>query len=763
MECPDANALQELLSGQLSANERSELAKHLDGCAECRTLVAALAREATGVAEPGSGRRGVAVQRDPSGAARAALEDTLAPSEALGMAATVDSSSAGPVAATPGVLRAGQKLGRYEVSARLGAGAMGVVYSALDPELGREVAIKVLRRPDPLLRDRLSREARAMAQVNHPNVVAVYDVGTVDDQVYVEMELVRGQSLRQWQAARRRSVSEIVEIYVGAGRGLAAAHAAGVVHRDFKPDNVLIGEDGRPRVTDFGLAGSLARAAAPLDPAPRARGAGGPAAASSSGAAALRASSSLEVSLTQTGVLLGTPVYMSPEQFEGGNVDPRSDQWAFCVSLFEALFERRPFSGSTWDELAQQVTTASISPGRGNSDTSRASPALRRIVRRGLSLRPGDRHVTMQALLAELGRDRGTPWRRAALGCAVVATIFAAGLLADSLVRQRAEEATTQTFRATGGQLERSVALRYESFVALADASYSVPVMHTVLGHKDQADFGFGEQSSDTENLALVHDNLTSADWIAWAQRSSRATIAVGDYKGRLLFTSADPQRWGADLLVLSAAAKAFDAVRAHPGDGDARRSGGAMVARYDDPRVMDAELFGSSPPAGLAVLFARALVVGGVPLGLFVQAIDGTQLLDDVSVGADVLLSLVAPDGSAVGAAPRSATRALTRLPSPSPSAPASGASPAPSSAVGDIAEARDHGKLFLVQARPLLSLDGKGTIATLVLAREVDPGLSGLFAHARTVFGAAAALLLAMAVVTGWRARALSLLRRW
>jgi serine/threonine protein kinase len=717
MECPDANALQDLMSGRLASAARDQLTEHLDACRECRSVLATLARE-----EP----------------ARLPFDETLVPRDRIGGADTVDSGGAPsvslPAQLGPGI-EVGRRLGRYVVAARLGAGAMGVVYRAMDPELGREVAIKLLRRPDAMLRDRLSREARAMAQVNHPNVAAVYDVGAIDGQVYVAMELVRGQNLRQWQEAKPRGVSEIIAVYAAAGRGLVAAHAAGVIHRDFKPDNVLIDEEGRPRVTDFGLAGSVAR----IDAALR----------DSSGTGEPRRSrlDALDVSLTQTGVVLGTPVYMSPEQFVGGNIDPRSDQWSFCVSLYEALFGQRPFVGSSWEQLEQNVMSGKLEPAIAPG----VSSALRRIVLRGLAVRPGDRHATMTDLLGELGRDRGTPWRRAALLGGVLAAAFAVGLFADWLLRQRAEEAATQTFRSTGGQLERSVALRYQSFVALADASYSVPVMHKVLAHKDQADFGLGDQNSDSENLDLVHDNLVSADWISWAKRSSRATIAVGDYKGRLLFTSAAPDRWGADLLVLSAVSTAFDAVRSskesavasprRDGDDALEQAGGAMVVRYDDPRVMAAQLYGPAVPSGLAVIFARALVVGGVPLGLFVQAIDGAQLLDDVSVGDDILLSLLAPDGSAVGAVPRAATSVATAQ---------------------DVAEVRVDDKLFLVQARPLPSLDGKGSIASLILARGIDPGLSGLFSSARAVFAVAATLLLALASAAAWRARSLALLRR-
>ena len=751
MECPDANELQELMAGQLGAVARAKVTAHLDGCAECREVVASLARGAVDAAGGEEGGIG--------------LEATLAPAPA-GLAATVELGAAA-AAAGSAQPSAGAKLGRYVISGRLGAGAMGVVYSAQDPELGREVAIKLLKRPDPMLRDRLGREARAMAKVSHPNVVAVYDVGSVDDQVYVAMELVRGQTLRQWQAARRRTAGELVATYAAAGRGLAAAHAAGVVHRDFKPDNVLIGEDGRPRVTDFGLAGALVLAPPGSAPsvAPRQSAAARSLALDET---APSSAAAFDVSLTQTGTLLGTPVYMAPEQFEGGNVDPRSDQWAFCVSLHEALLGQRPFSGASWEELQQKVVSGAIDP----VGASKISPALRRIVHRGLAVRPGDRHATMTELIAELGRDRGTPWRRAGLAAGLLAAAFAVGLLADGLLRQRAEQAATETFRATGGQLERSVALRYESFVALADASYSVPVMHQVLGHKDQADFGFGDQGADTENLALVHDGLVSADWISWARRSSRATIAVGDYKGRLLFTSAEPGRWGADLLVLSAASAAFDAVRrsgdrgaesvdAEPTDPEERaalerRAGGAMVARYDDARVAAAQLFGPAVPAGLAVIFARALVVGGVPLGLFVQAIDGRQLLDDVSVGDDVLLSLMAPDGSLVDSSARA-----VRAPDDARFA-AAPQTLRQLQAAGGISELLVGEKLYLVQARPLLGLDGENAIATLVLARPIDPGLAGLFAGARAVFAAAALLLLGLAIAAGVRARALALIRR-
>ena len=188
--------------------------------------------------------------------------------------------------------RPGSVFGRYELDERIGAGAMGVVWRAHDPKLGRRVALKLLRRRDELLTERLVREAQAMAQVNHPHVVAVYDVGTTDGSTYIAMELVEGQSLRAWQTAKQRTIPEIVGAYVAAGRGLAAAHGAGIVHRDFKPDNVLVGDDGRVRVTDFGLAAAQAGRTASTARAGRRR------------------------PRRRTGAVLGTPAYMAPEQFQ---------------------------------------------------------------------------------------------------------------------------------------------------------------------------------------------------------------------------------------------------------------------------------------------------------------------------------------------------------------------------------------------------------------------------------------------------------------
>jgi tetratricopeptide (TPR) repeat protein/predicted Ser/Thr protein kinase len=285
------------------------------------------------------------------------------------VAATVLSvfpSSSEPPA--PAALRRGASVGRYVLVEAIGAGSMGVVYSAFDPELHREVALKLVRtREEPRERNaRVLREARAMAKLSHPNVIPVFDVGAFGDEVFVAMELVRGKTLRSWLEQSPRDWRSILTTYVQAGRGLAAAHEVGIVHRDFKPDNVLVGDDGRVRVTDFGLARSQELATAPTTAADR------EAAASATGAA-------------------GTPAYMAPEQARG-RVDAASDQFAFSVALYEALYGQHPFAKDpTLRHRTPSFPSAAGIPSR-----------VRRALARGLRFDPSERHGSMNAMLASL-------------------------------------------------------------------------------------------------------------------------------------------------------------------------------------------------------------------------------------------------------------------------------------------------------------------------------------------------------------------------
>ncbi len=299
----------------------------------------------------------------------------------------------------------GTVLGRYVVLDRLGAGGMGVVYAAWDPELDRRVAIKLLharlgRAPgdaSPLLR-----EARAMARLTHPNVLAVYDVGTLDGQTFITTELVDGVTLRQWlQAPRPRR--DVLAVLVAAGAGLAAAHAAGIVHRDFKPENVMVAHDGRVRVMDFGLARPLAALS--------------PAAAAASG-------------LYRTAALAGTPAYMAPEQWEGRRQDAQADIFAFCVVAWEALTGEHPFAGPTLVATAEAIVGGRVRP---PPPGVRLPYWLLRTLLVGLRVAPASRHRDMPALLAALQADPGVKLVRGAqislLAAAAVALVYAGWLV----------------------------------------------------------------------------------------------------------------------------------------------------------------------------------------------------------------------------------------------------------------------------------------------------------------------------------------------
>jgi len=308
----------------------------------------------------------------------------------------------------------GEVIGRYVVLTRLGAGGMGVVYAAYDPELDRKVALKLLRDPrgGAEARVRLVREAQAMAQLAHPNVVAVHDVGTVDDRVYVAMEFVAGETLTSWLGRSRRSWREILRMILAAGDGLQAAHAAGLIHRDFKPDNVMVGDDGRARVMDFGLAR-----------ADQAAGVGD----------ARASDRAVSDALTQAGALMGTPRYMAPEQWEGAATDGRTDQFALCVTLWEALYGAPPFAGDTFVELSYAVLYSKRRPPPPNAKV----PAwLRRVIERGLRCAPGERWPSMVELLAAL-RDDPTARRRWRVAGAVAILGVGAALVGARVERER--------------------------------------------------------------------------------------------------------------------------------------------------------------------------------------------------------------------------------------------------------------------------------------------------------------------------------------
>jgi len=302
------------------------------------------------------------------------------------------------------------RVGRYEVGEALGSGAMGVVYRARDPELDRAVAIKLVRTDATSSSSgiRLLREAQAMARLRHPNVVPIFDVGPADGAVFVAMPLIEGGTLRTWLRDGARALDAVLDRFVAAGRGLAAAHAAGLIHRDFKPDNVLLGVDGEVHVADFGLARLADRSG-------------------DEPAVALVGS---EDTATRTGEVVGTPAYMAPEQLRGRASDARADQFSFCVSLWEGVYGQRPFppivAGGD-DALGARLRAI----GAGPVVPRRDRPAwIAQVLSRGLAEDPERRWPCMQALLDAIAVHRAPrrwPWR---LAYAIGAISLAAAMVA---------------------------------------------------------------------------------------------------------------------------------------------------------------------------------------------------------------------------------------------------------------------------------------------------------------------------------------------
>ena len=325
------------------------------------------------------------------------------PTATVSSAPTPQLPTTGPVVTR---LEIGDQLGRYVVLAHLGRGGMGYVVAAYDPELDRKVALKLLKsdRATATAKQRLRREAQALARLNHTNVITIYEVGTHQAQTFLAMEYVRGMTLRDWLHADRPTCDAIRARFVEAGRGLAAAHGAGLIHRDFKPDNVMLGDDGRVRVMDFGLARRKAEEFdASLEP---------PSPKSESSVPTGWGSSKL----TATGACLGTRGYIAPEVSAGGTIDWRVDQFAFCVALFEAVHGHRPYRGGP------KAILADLEDSRAAQGTRLAQvPAwLTRAVVRGLEPDPEQRYPSMDALLEALERRPGRR-RRAEVGVAIVA------------------------------------------------------------------------------------------------------------------------------------------------------------------------------------------------------------------------------------------------------------------------------------------------------------------------------------------------------
>jgi tetratricopeptide (TPR) repeat protein len=410
MGCPDDARIVAFAHGGLDVEERRALREHLDECPECAGLVAEAVR----------------------------CFDPVVTTDALPLSLVVSPAN---VADPP--LGHGSAVGRYLLLHLLGAGGLGQVWAAYDPELDRRVAVKLIRPQARArlaadeLRARLVREAQSIARVRDPNVVAVHDAGRFGEQVFIAMELVEGPTLGQWLRERARKWDVIRDAFVQAGRGLAAVHAAGLVHRDFKPGNVLVDDDDRMRVADFGLA--RAEQITPIEGAAMSS-ASPPSDGESSG-------------ITASGLVVGTPAYMAPEQHASAPVDARADQFAFCVAFYEALYGHRPFAGATPAALRDAILGGRID----KPATPHAAPSwLLRAIVRGLAREPGDRYESMNALLDAIMRDKALR-RRGGLGIALAVGLggLALGLgfrgtppSAEATATSRVDELVDATHRA---------------------------------------------------------------------------------------------------------------------------------------------------------------------------------------------------------------------------------------------------------------------------------------------------------------------------
>ncbi|WP_420715265.1 protein kinase domain-containing protein [Corallococcus sp. BB11-1] len=460
---------------------------------------------------------------------------------------------------------ASRQVGRFLPLKVLGQGGMGVVYAAYDPDLDRKVALKLLRVKGgheqlEQGRARLLREAQAMARISHPNVIPVFEVGQWDRQVYVAMALVDGGTLRDWAKAKPRTWQELLDKYLAAGRGLEAAHTAGLVHRDFKPANVLVGKDGRVYVTDFGLARPMGEVADDEDADEQTR------------PVAEEGSPLLNSQLTQAGLVMGTPAYMSPEQFRGELLDSRSDQFSFCAALYRALYGIRPFDPDELSRVASQlrprggpsdepgvteVAVAQVLPPSPIQEPPRDTKVpvwVRRALMKGLSLEPRDRFRSMAALLEALAQREKRALRNRRLGAAAVATVVlgvAGGVVAsrsrvcagaEALVAERwdagAREKVNQAFLSTKSPVAQDMARRVGAVLDGYGAEWAK--QHTTA-------------CEDTRVREVQTEGLLSQRFVCLERRRKDLGALVGTLQT-------------ADAALVD---KALDAVHALPAPGD--------------------------------------------------------------------------------------------------------------------------------------------------------------------------------------------------
>jgi predicted Ser/Thr protein kinase len=543
--CLDENGVALYLAEDTRDDEREAVRAHLDTCDQCRELVASLVR-------------------------------TLV--------------SAEPDEQTARTLPRGTNLARYVVLDPIGRGGMGVVYSAYDPELDRKVALKLLR-PDlgtsavGAGRSHLLAEAQAMARLSHPNIITVFDVGTWREEVFFAMEFVRGQTLRSAQAAGDARPQRMLDLYLAAGTGLAAAHGAGIIHRDFKPENVLVGDDGRVCVTDFGLA----RAAHDVDTK-----------------------------------MAGTPAYMAPEQWRGAPADVRTDQYSYCVALYEAIYGRRPVRGN-------------VGPPEDTGPSVRASarvhPGVGRVIARGLEGEPAARWPSMEALVAAL-REARRPFRTRTLLAAGALLLLTTAVWAHHWLEVLRDE---HELTAAAQRLPELLRAQHDLIELQANVGLSEGVL-AAFGQASNMDaaLGLAENASKEEQFAEAHEVMRSADLPGLKERD--ALLLVNAW-GRVVLNLADVETYGAASPALPMLVQTMDQVSTD------ELWSAATLDKIEIPLVKPVRA------GDLLLVSARPVVRGASVVGAMLSGSwVGSELLDELSRTAGASVALHAPDGGWAG-----------------------------------------------------------------------------------------------------------------
>ncbi len=509
------------------------------------------------------------------------------------------------------VFQIGSQISRYVIVGELGAGGMGRVYRAYDPDLDRAVAIKILHpRANRLDHLRLVREAQAIARVNHPNVVSVYDVGVDDRLVFVAMQLISGVTLKEW-LRHKPTQAEVLAIFEQAGSALAAAHATGIIHRDFKPSNVMIDREGVARVVDFGLALAISEEGTTLREvrAALAHGAG-----------------ELDERITETGCTLGTRGYIAPELFGGGEADARTDQYSFSVSLFQALTGGLPAAGAR---------SASESLHRAH-----VPRWLVELVVRGLDPAPEQRYPDMQALLDDLRRYRRKPrWHAAVLGAGMITVAFLSLLLFGS----REHDSFCES---AGTELSASWNPATRENIRAAFARLDLPVAQDAWVRVENVLDGYATTWSKKRRLACENRKDTSelvettAHWRCLDRRRDEFVELVtilADADREVLARAVQSANQLLPLSLCDRVVGARDNQSLGEHEAVLARVGALLdFGRLEEARVLLEPLYAQARASNNALFLSRVLMLKGRLSAAREQFDEATRAFEDAAAAAD-------------------------------------------------------------------------------------------------------------------------------